>query len=128
MLEISLVLLSAAVFIIAAVIAPLLFQVQKIVKALAQTQEVLQQKLPGILTNLEEAICNVKQTTATVNEQIDGIALSVGKVRSVVDLVADLENILHVGLRLPIFNFFRTANAVGKGVRVFLDVYTSGRR
>jgi hypothetical protein len=125
-LEISLILLSASVFIIAAVAAPLLFQMQKIIKALARTQEILQQSLPGILSNLEEAIINIKQTTATVNEQIDGIALSVGKVRSVVDLVADLENILHLGLRLPLFNFFRTANAVGKGVRTFLNVYMSG--
>ena len=53
-LEISLVFLSAAVFLIAAVTVPLLFQILKMFRELSLALELLQKRLPVILQNLEE--------------------------------------------------------------------------
>ncbi len=125
-LELSLVFLSAAVFLIAAVTAPLLFQIMKIIRGLAMTQEALQKSLPGILQNLDEAIGNIKKTTITVNEQVEAFALAMGKVQALFSVVMELENVLRLGLRLPFINFLRTSGAVAKGIRVFLNVYASG--
>jgi hypothetical protein len=127
-LEISLVFLSAAVFLIAVVTVPLLFQIQKIARGLVITQDILQKSLPGLLQNLEEVIANINKTAVTVNYQIEGISLAVEKVHATFSLIMELQNILRLGLRLPIFNFLRTVGAVAKGVRVFLNVYSSGRQ
>ena len=51
-----------------------------------------------------------------------------GKVHAVVGVASELEKILGLSLRLPFFNVLRTAGAVIRGIRVFLNVYTAGRR
>jgi hypothetical protein len=127
-LEISLAFLSAAVFLIAVVTVPLLFQIQKIARGLVITQDILQKSLPGLLQNLEEAIANINKTAVTVNHQIEGISLAVERIHGVFRVIMELQNVLRFGLRLPVFNFLRTAGAVARGIRVFLSVYSSDRR
>lgn len=127
-LEISLVLLSAAVFLIAAVTVPLMIQIHRLIRGFAVTQDILQQNLPEILKNLNETMVYIKDTSVTVHQQVEGLSLVLGRVQTALNLVMEMENVLRLGLRLPFFSFFRKAGAVAKGMRVFLDVYASGRR
>jgi len=127
-LEISLVFLSAAVLLIAVVTAPLLLQFHKFFKGLVLTQEILQKSLPGILQDLEEASANIKQTAVTVNSHMDGISLALGKIRNMLHVITELENVMHIGMRLPFFKALQTTSAVAKGVWAFLNVYATGRR
>jgi hypothetical protein len=127
-LEISLVFLSAAVFLIAAVTVPLLFQILKVFRQLSRAQELLQTRLPGILQNLEDASINIKRIATKVNDQVEGFSLGVEKVQAVFSLIGELEKVLRIGARVPLFNFMRTVIAAAKGVRVFLSVYATGQR
>jgi hypothetical protein len=127
-LELSLLFLSAAVFVIVAVTVPLFLQLHKILKGLAVTQELLQKNLPAILQNLDEAVANVRLATITVNERMAGFSQAAGKVQDLLGVIMDLENVVRIGLRIPLFRAFRTAGAVLKGIRVFMDVYATGRR
>jgi uncharacterized protein YoxC len=122
--EISLVLLSASVFLIAAVAVPLLFQVQRIVRGLTKTQEMLHQRLPALLTNLEETAEHAKETAATVRSEVEGLSAAMARVKGIAAALAEMEGILRLGLRLPVFKFIRNVGAAAKGIRVFLEVYT----
>lgn len=126
-LELSLLFLSAAVFLIALVTVPLLWQIQKIVRSLAVTQEMLQKNLPVIMQNLDEAVANIRKTTITVNTQVEGFSQSLGKIQAILSMIMELESVLKLGLKFPLFNMLRKAGAVAKGIRAFLNVYVTGR-
>ncbi len=126
--ELSLVLLSLAVFLIAAFNAPLIYQVYKLTKGLRVTQEMLQQRLPEILKNLDEAAVQMKMTVHTVNEQVAIVAGAIRRVQTIVGVLMEVESLLRLGLRTPFFIFLKNGAAVMKGVRVFLDVYNSPPR
>lgn len=126
--ELSLLLLSMAVFLMAAFTAPLLYQVRKLVKGLQVSQEMLQRRLPDILKNLDEAAEKMKLTVHTVNDQVAVAAGVVKRVQAVAEVLMEVESVLRLGLRLPFFVFLRNAGAVMKGVRVFLNAYSSPRR
>jgi len=121
-------LLSMAVFLMAAFTAPLLYQVRKLVKGLQVSQEMLQRRLPDILKNLDEAAEQMKLTVHTVNDQVAVAAGVVKRVQAVAEVLMEVESVLRLGLRLPFFVFLRNAGAVMKGVRVFLNAYSSPRR
>ena len=127
-LEISLVFLSAAVFLIAAVTVPLLFQILKMFRELSLALELLQKRLPVILQNLEEASVNAKRITIQVNDQVERFSLGVEKIQAMFHLIAEFEKVLHIGARIPLFNIIRSVGALTKGIRVFLNVYATGRR
>ncbi|MFA5182878.1 MAG: DUF948 domain-containing protein [Syntrophales bacterium] len=126
--EISLLCLSLAVLLIVAFTAPLLWQIRKVVKGLALTQEMLQKSLPAILQNLEESLETMKRTAHIVNEQVEVAAGAMKKVQAVVGVLMELESVVHLGLRLPFFRFLRNTSAVAKGIKVFFNVYTSRPR
>lgn len=126
-LEISLVFLSAAVLLIAAVNVPLLLQLHKIIKNLFVTLDILQKNLPAILQDIEETVAHIKRTTITVHEQVEGFSMALGKVQSAFNVLMEVENIVRLGLRFPAIRFLRTTGAVAKGLRVFLQVYRTGR-
>jgi predicted PurR-regulated permease PerM len=126
--EISLLCLSLAVLLIVAFTVPLLWQVRKFVQGLALTQEMLQKRLPAILQNLEESSGTIKRTAHIVNEQVEAAALTLQKVQAVVGVLMELESVVRLGLRLPLFRFLRNTGAVARGVKVFFDVYTSKPR
>jgi len=126
--ELSLLLLSMAVFLMAAFTAPLLYQVRKLVKGLQVSQEMLQRRLPDILKNLDEAAEQMKLTVHTVNDQVAVAAGVVKRVQAVAEVLMEVESVLRLGLRLPFFVFLRNAGAVMKGVRVFLNAYSTPRR
>ena len=128
MLELSLVLLSAAVFLIAAVTVPLLYQILKVFRELSRAQELLQKRLPGIIQDTEEAIVNIKRIAIQVNDQAEAFSRGIERIQAAFSLVAELEKALQIGARIPLFNMMRTAGALFKGVRAFMNVYTAGRR
>jgi len=126
--EISLLCLSLAVLLIVAFTVPLLWQIRRVVQGLALTQEMLQKSLPLLLQNLDEAVGIVKKTAYTVNDQVEVVAGAMRRIQDVVGVLMEFESVVRLGLRLPFFKFLRNAGAVARGVKVFLDVYTSKPR
>ena len=123
--EISLLCLSLAVLLIVAFMVPLIWQIRKVVKGLALTQEMLQKSLPAILQNLEESLGTLKRTAHIVNEQVEVAAVAMKRLQAVLGVLMELENVARLGIKLPFFRFLRNTNAVVRGVKVFLNVYTS---
>ncbi|MCX5827553.1 MAG: DUF948 domain-containing protein [Deltaproteobacteria bacterium] len=126
--EISLLCLSLAVLLIVAFTVPLLWQIRRVVQGLTVTQEMLQKSLPAILQNLDEAVGTVKRTAYTVNDQVEVVAGAMKRIQDVVGVLMEIESVVRLGLRLPFFRVLRNAGAVARGVKVFLNVYTSRPR
>ncbi|MGO9139320.1 MAG: DUF948 domain-containing protein [Syntrophales bacterium] len=127
-LETSVVILSFVFLLIAVLAVPFLLQLWRTAKSITMTLHMLNESLPGILKNLEEITTNINQATRTVNEQIEGLSVVARRIQGLLGIVSDIENILHVGARLPVFKTVRNAFAVLTGVRVFLKVFLSPRR
>lgn len=126
--EISLLCLSLAVLLIVAFTVPLLWQIRRVVQGLTVTQEMLQKSLPAILQNLDEAVGTVKRTAYTVNDQVEVVAGAMKRIQDVVGVLMEIESVVRLGLKLPFFRVLRNAGAVARGVKVFLNVYTSRPR
>ena len=127
-LEGSVVILSILFLLIAVFSVPFLLQLWRTAKSMTATLHMLNESLPGILKNLEEITTNINKATRTVNEQIEGLSLVARRIQGLLGIVSDIENILHVGARLPILRSVRNAFAVLTGAKVFLKVFLSSRR
>src|SRR5271157_1142276 len=127
-LEISVVILSLIFLLIAVLSVPFLLQIWRAAKSMTMTLHMLNDSLPGILKNLEEITTNINKATRTVNEQIEGLSLVARRIQGLLGIVSDIENILQVGARLPVFKTVRNAFAILTGVKVFLKVFLSSQR
>jgi uncharacterized protein YoxC len=126
-LEIGVVILSVVFLLIVALFIPFLMQIWRTANSINTTLHMLNQSLPDILKNLEEITSNINKATYTVNNQIEGLAHTVGRVQGTVEIFLDLEQELRASLISPFFRTMRTVSAVLKGTRVFLDVFRSSR-
>lgn len=124
-LEISVAVLSIVFLLMAALSVPLLLQIWRTAKGITTTLNTLNESLPGILKNLEELTTNINTATRTVNEQIEGLSLVVGRIQGIMSIVMDVEKILSAGVRLPVFKTMRNAAAVMSGFKSFLKVFLS---
>ena len=88
--ELSLLLLSMAVFLMAACTAPLLYQIYRLTKGLGVTQEMLQKRLPDILHNLDEAAATMKLAVNTVNDQVTVVAGAIKRIQAVVGVLVEM--------------------------------------
>jgi uncharacterized protein YoxC len=124
-LEISVAILSIVFLLIAVLSVPFLLQIWRTAKGITETLHMLNESLPGILKNLEEITTNINKATHMVNEQIEGLSLVARRIQGLMSIVLDVENILHAGVRLPIFKTLRNALAVATGVKAFMKVFFS---
>ncbi len=126
-LEIILTIMIIALLLFAGLSIPFLLQIWRTAKSMAATLQVLNQNLPEIMKNLEEITANINRTTATVHRQVEEFSAIAGKIQGTLGLVAGMEEILRRNVRLNVVQKARTALAVVKGVRVFLDHVRSKR-
>ncbi|MHB8907362.1 MAG: DUF948 domain-containing protein [Syntrophales bacterium] len=126
-MEIILTIFCVVLLLFAGVCIPVLLQIWKTAKNMAETLQVLNQNLPAIMRNLEEITTNINRTTTTVQRQVEDFSVVVGKIQGALGLVAGMEEILRRNVRLNIVQKTRTTLAVVKGVRVFLDHILSKR-
>lgn len=121
MTDTILIILSVAFLLFAGFSIPFLLQIWRTAKGMAETLELLNRSLPAIMKNMEEITTNINRATTAVNREIETLSLSVKKVQGTVNLLVGLEEIVRKGVRLPFAGTIRTALAVTRGVRTFLD-------
>ncbi len=129
-LEITVVILSVALLLIVVFAVPFLLQLWRSAKNAAVTLEILNQRLPTILANLEEITLNIRKTTTEVNHRVEEVSAVIQKVQGVTNLVAGVSPIFFHRLRMPrgIINKLGTLMAFFKGMNVFLEVLRTGEK
>lgn len=121
MTDTILIILSVAFLLFAGFSIPFLLQIWRTAKGMAETLELLNRSLPSIMKNMEEITTNINRATTAVNREIETLSVSVKKVQGTVNLLVGLAEIVRKGVRLPFAGTIRTALAVTRGVRTFLD-------
>jgi len=121
-LEIALVILGIAFFLLVIFCIPILLQLRKTTIDITITLETLNKSLPLVLKNLEEITTNINNSTATVNREIQNYSNTLGRVHSVISsVVDDFQNITPIVFKSNLLEKIKTAVAIVKGVRVFMD-------
>ena len=128
MLETSFIILSLVFLLLVAFSFPLFWQMWRTAKNLAASLESLNQSLPNILKNLEEITTNVSSATYVLKKEVEGLSLLGDKIREITELGADVERILCAGVKRSLWETFKTARALLKGLHVFFDVLYSHER
>ena len=126
-LEVILIILSLAFLLFALFAIPVLLQIWRTAKSMETTLRTFNQNLPGIMKNLEEITTTVNLTTTTIHRRVEELSLTVGKIQGTLNLVVGIEEILRRGTRLHFAKTLRTATAIAKGIRVFLEFLLTER-
>lgn len=122
-LETALLILVGILIVLVIFCIPLLLQIWRVSKDIAQTVQTLNQSLPLILKNLEEITNNVNSSSSMINQKIQNFAgPSSGSGLLLSDLINNIQYIAPLALKLPIFRIVRNVMAVAKGLRVFVEV------
>lgn len=121
-----LILLSVAFLLFAGLCVPFLIQILRTAREMAMTLQLLNQRLPLIMKNLEDITTNINRTSTTVHRQVAEISLTLNRIQGIVGIFLGLEEVLRRRMSFPFARTFRTSMAVGRGVRVFIDYLTGG--
>ncbi|MFH2120337.1 MAG: hypothetical protein ABIJ25_08075 [Pseudomonadota bacterium] len=121
-----LIILSAAFLLFAGLCVPFLIQILRTAREMAMTLQLLNQRLPLIMKNLEEITTNINRTSITVHRQVAEISLTLNRIQGIIGFFLGLEEVLRRRMSFPFARTLRTSMAVGRGVRVFLDCFTGG--
>lgn len=116
-----LMLLSVAFLLFAGLCVPFLIQILRTAKEIACTLQLLNQRLPLIMKNIEEITTNINRTSITVHRQVDEISLTLRRIQGVIGVFLGLEEILRRRMAFPFARTLRTSMAVGRGIRVFMN-------
>lgn len=129
-LEITVVILSVALLLIVVFAVPFLLQLWRSAKNAAVTLEIINQRLPSILANLEEITLNVRKTTTVVNSRVEEVSAAIQKVQGVVSLAAGVRPLFPDRLRMPLgfINKLGTIMALFRGINAFLSVLRTGEK
>jgi len=127
-LEIGLVILGIAFFLLIIFCIPILLEIRQAAKDITVTLETLNQRLPSILKNIEEITTNINSSTAAVDREVQNFTYTAERLNLVVkNVVDDLQDIAPVVIKSPVFQTVKNVFAVVKGIRVFLEEFLAKR-
>jgi uncharacterized protein YoxC len=127
--EIGLTIFGVALFLLVLFTLPILWKTWRAVNDITITLEALNQRLPGILKNMEEISANINNSTSAVNDKIQKYSATAERLHNVLaDFVYGIELISPSAIRSPFYKKITEVIAVAKGVRVFLNVILGKER
>ena len=125
-MEIMLIILSIAFLLIVGFFIPLLLQLWRTARAMAETLQLLNQRLPLVMMNLEEITTNINRTTTAVNRQVAEISLTVRRIQGIVGVFLGLEEVIRRRVGFSFSRTLRTCLSVARGVHVFVNSLAGG--
>jgi uncharacterized protein YoxC len=123
-----LTLLSVAFLIFAGLCVPFLIQILRTAREMAFTLQLLNQRLPLIMKNLEEITTNLNQTSITVHRQVEEISMTVRRIQGIMGIFLGVEEVLRRRMSFPLARTLRTSMAIGRGVQVFVNGLIGGKQ
>lgn len=128
-LEIGLILLGAALLLLVLFCIPILLKVWRAANDVTLTLQNLNERLPGILKNLEEISANINHSTTAINDQVQKYSFTAQRFNQVMNgLAGGVEALSPLAMRTPMIRKLIDAVALVKGARVFWHVLTGGKK
>jgi len=123
-----LTLLSVAFLIFAGLCVPFLIQILRTAREMAFTLQLLNQRLPLIMKNLEEMTTNLNQTSITVHRQVEEISMTMRRIQGIMGIFIGVEEVLRRRMSFPLARTLRTSMAIGRGIQVFVNGLIGSKR
>ncbi len=128
-LEISLLIFGIALLLLVLFCIPILLKLWRAVNDVTVTLQVLNERLPAILKNMEEISTNINDSTTAINGEVQKCAATADRFHRVMsEVVSGIELISPRALNSPLFRKMTELMAVVKGIRVFVNVLTGKQR
>lgn len=122
-LEIGLILFGGALLLLVLFCIPILLKVYRAANDITVTLQVLNERLPVILKNMEEISTSINNSTNAINSQVQKYTETSQRLNSAMNsLVGGVELLLPLATRMPVLQKITEGVAVAKGVRTFLNV------
>lgn len=122
-LEIALIIFGVAMLLLVLFCIPILLKLWRTATEVTVTLQALNERLPGILKNMEEIAENINTSTTAINHQVQKYAETAERFHGVMNgLAAGVEYISPLALQSPLFRKVTQLIPVVKGIRVFLNV------
>ena len=119
--EISLTIFTLSFLALSVVIIMFLLQFLKTAKNLEVTLQIVNSKLPEVLSDIHEIIKNLMYATHVLRGKIEAISFALEKVQKLANLVEALKP----SIETPLLKAVGNLSALKKGVGIFLSVLKS---
>ncbi|RMF55821.1 MAG: DUF948 domain-containing protein [Calditrichaeota bacterium] len=120
--EISVLIIGISVLILVAFLVPTIVQLRRSAGELEKVSHHLNQRLPGILANLEDISTNLSAILNAGRQHTDTVGEAVEELKGLVDDVVTFEKALKKQVERPIVQTLDTLVAFNRAVRVFIKV------
>jgi len=126
--ELSLAIISISSLVLTAFAVLIFWQVRKTAKAVEDTLNSFNAKVPAIMAKLEDILSDVKQSSVTVRSQVEVLAVSVARLRELSDVLFACEKALRGVLETNLLKAVRNVSAAKKGFSSFLTTLSNKKR
>ena len=121
--EISTLIASIAILILAAFLVPTILQLRRTAKKIEDVSGTIDKNLPDILANLREISINLSAILTAGRHQVDTLGEAVNQVKGAVDDVVGFQKRVKGHIESPLLQTVGTISAVSKAVHAFLLVF-----
>lgn len=115
--EISLTIISLSFFLLTLFVAFFILQVLKTARNIEAILEMINGKLPGILSDIKEVTGNLTASSVMLKTGLEGLTTALGRVRQITSLV---DTAIRPGIETPVLSLLKNAAAIRKGIQIFL--------
>lgn len=115
--EISLTIISLSFLVLTVMLVIFLLQLVKTAKYIETTLQILNLRLPEILSDLHEITKNLTYMTFTLRGKIEGLTYALEKVQKLSQIV----DVLKPSIETPLLKAVSNINALRKGFSIFLS-------
>ncbi|MDD2671282.1 MAG: DUF948 domain-containing protein [Syntrophales bacterium] len=115
--EISLTIISLSFFLLTLFVAFFILQVLKTARNIEAILEMINGKLPGILSDIKEVTGNLTASSVMLKAGIEGLTTALGRVRQITSMV---DTAIRPGIETPVLSLLKNAGAIRKGIQIFL--------
>lgn len=127
--EIAWVVIAAAVLLLALFCIIVLIRLRGVAKEAQSSLQILNERLPGILKNIEEITVDINTSTNAVRTQVQQYADTAARFHGMVDgTVRGLEWVAGLPMRTPLYGKISQLMPLLKGIRAFINVFASKLR
>lgn len=125
MWETCFIILNVVIIILVLCFIPLFWQIWRAAKNMATALAELNRSLPRILKNLEDITTDINSATRILCREAESLSLLGNKVRGILALGEDVEQILSREVKIPLLEIFKTCRGIMKGMGAFMDALFS---
>ena len=127
--EIAWVVIAAAVLLLVIFCIFVLIRLRGVAKEAQSSLQILNERLPGILKNIEEITVDINTSTNAVRTQVQQYADTAARFHGMVDgTVRGLEWVAGLPMRTPLYGKISQLMPLLKGLRAFINVFAAKLR